>query len=110
MNIITEFDALYSNNRAIQVKANNPEINEVLRGSNQILIRLFRDEMPWTYSDAMLIENFEFKRYFELLKKYRFLSWSNIPALKSLLNSMTFQMPDFFGLEEMPKMSDFLIK
>jgi len=108
--IITDFEALYQNNRAIQVKANNPEVNELLRQNNNMLIAMFAEAFPWTFTDALQIEDFDFKRFFGLLKKYRILAWCNIPALKSLIFSMMAFDAARFGLDEIPNIGEILMK
>lgn len=75
--------------------------------TNQILREMFVEAMPHTFTDALNIEGFELKTYFELLKKHPELARANKEALFNLLVSLNTQDPERFGMKEFPCLSEF---
>lgn len=124
--IITEFERLYKNNALIRKPfkkfskedfANNEAYRKFLREKarayvasaqlNIMLYKLFAEQMPYTFADALNIEGFDLKAYFELLKKYPCLVRANKEAVKSLLISLNTQDPTRFGMEDFPLPAEF---
>lgn len=71
------------------------------------LREMFAEAMPYTFADALNIEGFDLKAYFELLKKYPCLVRANKEAVKSLLISLNTQDPQRFEMEEFPLPAEF---
>ncbi|MBQ7660372.1 MAG: hypothetical protein IJS26_06545 [Alphaproteobacteria bacterium] len=126
MDIITNFEQLYRYNALIRKPfkkfskedfANNEAYRKFLREKarayvasaqlNIMLYKLFAEQMPYTFVDALNIEGFDLKKYFELLKKYPCLVRANKEAVKSLLISLNTQDPARFGMEEFPLPAEF---
>ena len=75
--------------------------------TQKVLREMFIEAMPHTFTDALNIEGFELKTYFELLKKHPELARANKEALFNLLVSLNTQDPARFDMEDFPCLSEF---
>ncbi len=68
----------------------------------------FKKNFPRTAADAYRAEQFTFKGFFAMLRKYPELAKDNEEALASLLSSLRSANPATTGLHEIPKLEEFV--